>query len=123
VSGRRPDWVALALAGAAGVICGLVVALGLGAGRSTTRTTTVTVAGRPSSDGTLVAKTAAPAVVGERLDIAQDRVRRAGFVVKVEGGGVLGVIRDRNWEVTSQDPVAGQVLQTGSTVRLRIERR
>ena len=123
MSGRRPDWVALALAGAAGVICGLVVALGLGAGRSTSRTTTVTVAGQPSSNGTLVAKTAVPAVIGERLDIAKDRVRRAGFVVKVEGGGVLGVIRDRNWEVTSQDPVGGQVLQTGSTVRLRIERR
>ena len=122
MSGRRPDWVALALAGAAGVICGLVVALGLGAGRSTTRTTTVTAGSRPP-DGTLVAKTAVPAVIGERLDIAKDRVRRAGFVVKVEGGGVLGVIRERNWEVTSQDPVAGQVLQTGSTVRLRIERR
>jgi hypothetical protein len=44
-------------------------------------------------------------------------------VVKVEGGGALGVIRDQNWQITSQDPVAGQLLQTGSTVRLRIERR
>jgi hypothetical protein len=50
-------------------------------------------------------------------------VRAVGFVVKVEGGGVLGVIRDQNWQVTSQDPVPGQLLQTGSTVRLRIERR
>jgi hypothetical protein len=122
VSGRRTEWLPIALAGAVGAVFGLILALVLGAGgKTTTRTVTVGSASQPH--GTLIAKTAVPSVIGERLDIAKDRVRAIGFVVKVEGGGVLGVIRDRNWQVTSQDPLAGQLLQTGSTVRLRIERR
>ncbi|MDX6668688.1 MAG: hypothetical protein QOK04_2068 [Solirubrobacteraceae bacterium] len=121
MSGRRPDWLPIALAGALGIVFGLILALALGAGGRTTRTVTVGSTAQPN--GTLIAKTAVPSVIGERLDIAKDRVRAVGFVVKVEGGGVLGVIRDQNWQVTSQDPVAGQLLQTGSTVRLRIERR
>jgi PASTA domain-containing protein len=122
VSGRRPEWLPIALAGALGTVFGLILALALGAGGKTT-TRTVTVGGTPQPKGTLIAKTAVPSVIGERLDIAKDRVRSVGFVVKVEGGGVIGVIRDQNWQVTSQDPVAGQLLQTGSTVHLRIERR
>jgi hypothetical protein len=122
VTGRRPDWLPIALAAALGIVLGLVLALTLRAGGKTT-TRTVTAGNTSKPNGTLIAKTAVPAVIGERLDIAKDRVRAVGFVVKVEGGGVLGVIRDRNWQVTSQEPVAGQLLQTGSTVRLRIERR
>jgi len=118
----RSDRLALALAASLGALAGVLATLALGGGASND-VTTVTVAPRPPEDATLVAKTAVPAVSGERLDVAKDRVRRAGFLVELEGGGVLGVVRDRNWEVTSQDPVAGQVLQTGSTVRLRIERR
>ncbi|MDX6643684.1 MAG: hypothetical protein QOD76_1646 [Solirubrobacteraceae bacterium] len=122
MTGRRPDWLPIALAAALGIVLGLVLALTLHAGgKTTTRTVTAGNTSQPSA--TLIAKTAVPAVIGERLDIAKDRVRAVGFVVKVEGGGVLGVIRERNWQVTSQDPVAGQLLQTGSTVRLRIERR
>jgi hypothetical protein len=124
VSGHRPDWVVVALAATVGLVVGLVVAVGLGSTREKTRTATVTVSAKaPPSDANLIAKTAVPAVLGERLDVAKDRVRRAGFVTKVEGGGLLGVIRDENWQVSSQDPVGGQVEQTGSTVRLRIERR
>jgi beta-lactam-binding protein with PASTA domain len=122
VSPDRPDWVVVALAATLGLVLGLVVAVGLGSTRQP-RTTTVTVSAKPPAGATLIAKTAVPAVVGQRLDIAKDRVRQAGFVTKVEGGGVLGVVRDRNWEVTSQDPAGGQVEQTGSTVRLRVERR
>jgi hypothetical protein len=112
----------IALAGALGTAFGLVLALGLGLGEGTT-TRTVTVGSTSPATGTLITKTAVPSVIGERLDIAKDRVRAVGFVVKVEGGGVLGVIREQNWQVTSEDPVPGQLLQTGSTVRLRIERR
>ena len=77
----------------------------------------------PPPGATLIAQTAVPGVVGERLDVAKDRVRRTGFIALVEGGGILGVLRDRNWQVESQDPVGGKVLETGSTVHLRVERR
>jgi hypothetical protein len=123
VSDRRPGWIVVALAATLGVVVGLVAAIGLGSTRVQTRTATVTVGARPPAGGTVVARTAVPDVAGQRLDIAKDRVRRAGFIARIEGGGVLGVLRDRNWEVTSQDPVGGEVVQTGSTVRLRIERR
>jgi len=118
----RADRLTVALAAASGALAGVLLTLALGGGTSND-VTTVTLPARPPEDATLVAKTAVPAVVGERLDVAKDRVRRAGFIVEVEGGGILGVLRERNWEVTSQDPVGGQVLQTGSTVRVRIERR
>jgi hypothetical protein len=118
---RERDWLAIALAGALGALAGVLIALALGGG-SSTDIRTITVKPKPPPDATLVAKTAVPNAVGMRLDIAKDTVQRAGFTVKVEGGGVLGVIRERNWMVTSQDPVAGQLLQVGSTVHLRIER-
>ena len=121
MSDGRPGWLVVALAATLGVVLGLVAAIGLGSTRVETRT--VTVGARPPVGGTVVARTAVPDVAGQRLDIAKDRIRRAGFTARIEGGGVLGVVRDRNWEVTSQDPVGGQVDQTGSTVRLRIERR
>jgi hypothetical protein len=122
--GGPRGWLPVALAAAAGLTAGLLVALALGALRGEDiRTVTVERGAGPAPGGTVVARTAVPSVVGERLDIAKDRVRRASFIAEVQGGGTLGVIRERNWEVTSQDPVGGQLLQTGSTVRLRIERR
>jgi hypothetical protein len=114
--------VGVALAAALAALAGVLVTVALGGGRSDT-VRTVTVVTHPPPQATLIAKTAVPGVVGERLDVAKDRVRRAGFIALVEGGGILGVLRDRNWQVQSQDPVGGQVLQTGSTVHLRVERR
>jgi hypothetical protein len=122
VSERGPGWLGTGLAAALAALAGVLITLALGGGGSND-VRTVTVTTHPPPDATIVAKTAVPNVVGERLDVAKDRVRRTGFIVLVEGGGVLGVIRDRNWQVESQDPVGGQVLQTGSTVHLRVERR
>jgi hypothetical protein len=120
--GDGPGWLGTGLAAALAALAGVLITLALGGGGSN-QVRTVTVTTHPPPDATLVAKTAVPNVVGERLDVAKDRVRRTGFIVLVEGGGLLGVIRDRNWQVESQDPVGGQVLQTGSTVHLRVERR
>jgi hypothetical protein len=56
------------------------------------------------------------------LDIAKQRVPRAGFLVDVSGGGVFGVVRDENWPVASQDPPGGNTVERGSTVTLDVER-
>jgi hypothetical protein len=122
VSGRSPGWLGTAVAAALAALAGVLVTLVLGGGRSDT-VHTVTVVTHPPPEATLIAKTAVPKVLGERLDVAKDRVRAAGFIAMVEGGGLLGVIRDRNWQVLSQDPVGGKSLQLGSTVRLIVERR
>ncbi|MDQ6914509.1 MAG: PASTA domain-containing protein [Actinomycetota bacterium] len=122
MSPRGPGWAGTALAAALAALAGVLITVALGGGHSDT-VRTVTVVTHPPPEATLIAKTAVPNVVGERLDVAKDRVRRASFIASVEGGGILGVLRDRNWQVRSQDPVGGQVLQTGSTVRLRVERR
>lgn len=123
MSGRAgPGWLGVALAAALAALAGVLITLALGGGHSDT-IRTVTVTTHPPPDATLIAKTAVPSVVGERLDVAKDRVRRTGFIALVEGGGILGVLRDRNWQVESQDPVGGKVLETGSTVHLRVERR
>jgi hypothetical protein len=104
------------------MLAGVFTALALGGGESA-EVRTVTVHTRPPAGAKLIAKTAVPGVVGERLDVAKSRVRRAGLVVEVQGGGILAILRQRKWEVSGQDPVGGQVLQTGSTVRLRVQRR
>src|SRR4051794_12156516 len=48
-------------------------------------------------------KTAAvmPDVTGKKLDVAKSAIGNAGYKddVKVEGGGVFGVVNESNWEV------------------------
>lgn len=117
-----PGWVGTALAAALAGLAGVLVTIALGGGHSDT-VRTVTVVTHPPPEASLVAKTAVPRVVGERLDVAKARVRRTGFIASVEGGGLLALLRDRGWRVAGQDPEAGQVKQTGSTVHLRVERR
>lgn len=62
-----------------------------------------------------------PDVVGQRLDIAKSDIERAGFASDVEiiGGGLFGVIDDRNWMVCEQDPAPGESI---SNPRLIVER-
>jgi len=116
---------------ACGFLAGVIVAVLL-AGGSTTLTETETVArtvtvqappAAVTNGGTVIVKTQVPPVVGERLDTAKNRLRRAGFDVDVDGGGTFGVIKESNWEVVSQDPGPGVSLEQGSSVRIRIERR
>ena len=50
-----------------------------------------------------------PDVTGKRLDDAKSAIKDAGFdgEVKVDGGGLFGVVRESNWEVCEQNPAAG----------------
>lgn len=53
-----------------------------------------------------------PDVTGKQLDVAKSAIENAGYKgdVKVEGGGVFGVINESNWEVCKQSPAAGQTV-------------
>ena len=53
-----------------------------------------------------------PDVTGKKLDVAKSAINDAGFEdeVKVEGGGVFGVVKESNWEVCDQTPAAGEVV-------------
>jgi hypothetical protein len=119
---------ALALGAACGFLAGVLAVIALGGGlertETVTRARTVTVTTPAvTTGGTVITTTAVPALVGERLDVAKERLDRAGFDADVDGGGLLGVIRESNWEVVVQDPGPGIQLEQGSSVRLRIERR
>jgi beta-lactam-binding protein with PASTA domain len=119
--------VALGIAG--GFLVGLivVVVLGIGVGghsRTVTVARTVIVPAKAiTTGGTVIVTTLVPPLVGERLDVAKDRLRRAGFDPDVKGGGLFGVIKASNWDVVTQDPPPGTRLEQGSSVHLRIERR
>lgn len=120
-----PGWLGVALGTAAGLLAGilLVVVIG-GAGDRSTRTVTAPAprATGASPGGRVITTTAVPDVLGARLDVAKQRVRRAGFDVSVSGGGVLGVVDDTNWQVVAQDPPGGNTLERGSTITVDIER-
>jgi hypothetical protein len=124
---RPASWTTVALGIASGFLVGVlfVVALGIGQAQEPPART-VTVPSRAptlTGDETVVTKTAVPDVVGERLDVARDRVERAGFMVEEEDGGLFGSIVDSNWEVVEQDPAPDTALERGSTVHLELDRR
>ena len=50
-----------------------------------------------------------PDVTGKTLDDAKSAIKDAGFddEVKVDGGGLFGVVKESNWEVCEQNPAAG----------------
>src|SRR4051812_12294491 len=63
-----------------------------------------------------------PDVTGKKLDIATSAIKDAGFEdeVKVDGGGVFGVIDESNWQVCDQSPVAGEAVSDAP--RLTVDR-
>ena len=118
--------IRVALGAASGFLAGvlLVVALNGGIDQTETTTRTVTVTSTTlTNGGTVIVTTAVPDLVGQRLDVAKDRLARAGFDVDVTGGGLFGIIEESNWEVVEQDPRAGEQLEQGSTVHIRVEKR
>lgn len=124
---RTASWTAVALGVASGFLIGVlfVVALGIGPAEEP-RTRTVTVVSRApplTGDETVITKTAVPDVVGERLDVAHERLERSGFMVKEEDNGLFGSVVDSNWEVSEQDPAAETLLERGSTVTIKLDRR
>jgi hypothetical protein len=130
VTDNGPGWPAMALGVACGVLLGALIALALGpegsdddiAAQTVTIAQTVTVGGPVTTPGTVITRTLVPDVVGERLDIAKRRLEVRRFEVDVEGGGLLGVVQERNWRVTEQRPAAGTYLEQGSSVRLTVEK-
>jgi hypothetical protein len=50
-----------------------------------------------------------PDVTGKKLDDAKSAIKGAGYgdEVKVDGGGLFGVVVESNWEVCEQNPAAG----------------
>jgi beta-lactam-binding protein with PASTA domain len=116
-----------ALGTVSGFLAGVLVVLALGAGGDDTRTVTeartVTVPGTVTTGGTVIVTTAVPALVGERLDVAKERLDRAGFDPDVSGGGIFGIVEESNWEVVTQDPGPGVMLEQGSSVHIRVEKR
>jgi beta-lactam-binding protein with PASTA domain len=115
--------VRTAVAGAAGFLAGVLLVAILGGAKPVVREATVTVSKPVTTGGTVITKTIVPDVVGERLDVALDRISRAGFDADVDGGGVLGILVEDNWEVVAQDPPPGRFLEQGSSVRVAVERR
>ena len=119
---------AVAIGTACGFLAGvlLIVAIGGGSGdtKTVTRSHTVTVVSNTiTNGGTVIVRTAVPDLVGQRLDVAKDRISRAGFDADVKGGGTFGIIVDSNWQVVEQDPGPGVQLEQGSTVHIRVEKR
>jgi len=111
-----------ALAAAAGFFVGVILVLILGAGGDG-KTKTVTVSS-VTKGGTVIVTTTVPRLVGERLDVATDRVDRSGFDLEIDsGGGLFGPLIDSDWQVKSQDPAPGTKLERGSTIHVDIERR
>jgi hypothetical protein len=55
---------------------------------------------------------AMPDVTGKKLDIAKGAIEGVGVKdeVKVDGGGVFGVVDESNWEVCEQSPAAGEAV-------------
>jgi hypothetical protein len=125
-----PSWPAVVLGVACGALLGALLALTLGdddppplRAETVTISRTVTVpALATTTPGTVVVRTLVPDVVGQRLDIAKRQLAARRFSVDVDGGGLFGVIRERNWHVTRQTPAAGTYLEQGSSVRIKVEK-
>ncbi len=57
-----------------------------------------------------------PNVTGQRLDLAESHLQRAGFdptKITIVGGGTFGVVVKSNWQVCTQAPAPGEVVSSG----------
>jgi beta-lactam-binding protein with PASTA domain len=111
---RRFGPLGIALAAAGGFLAGVLLIAILGGAQPAYKERTISVARTPEG-------TAVPALVGQRLDVALDRLQSAGLKGEVHGGGVFGVVDEGNWRVVDQDPSNGARLRQGDTVRLDVD--
>jgi beta-lactam-binding protein with PASTA domain len=112
---RRFGTLGMALAAAAGFLAGVLLVAVLGGAQPVYKERTISVAGTPEG-------IAVPALVGQPLDVALNRLESAGLKGEVEGGGLFGIMDEGNWRVVDQDPSKGARLRQGDTVRLDVER-
>lgn len=111
---RRFGPLGIALAAAGGFLAGVLLIAILGGAQPAYKERTISVARTPEG-------TAVPALVGQPLDVALDRLQSAGLKGEVHGGGVFGVVDEGNWRVVDQDPSNGARLRQGDTVRLDVD--
>ncbi|MFL5821455.1 MAG: PASTA domain-containing protein [Solirubrobacteraceae bacterium] len=121
MSRRQPGWLGVALAASLAGLAGVLLTLALGGG-PVREVETITVQTARPEDFALVARTAVPSVVGQPLVAARDRLEDAGFLVDVDGAGLVGLVLDRGWRVVAQTPRGRVVVPTGSTVHLTVAR-
>jgi hypothetical protein len=114
-SDRRFGTLGMALAVAGGFLAGVLLIAILGGAQPVYKERTLTVS-RPAQGS------AVPALVGQRLDVALDRLERSKFTADVEGGGLFGIVEEHNWEVVEQSPGPGTMLEQGSQVTLLVQR-
>jgi hypothetical protein len=119
---RRFGPLGLALGVAGGFLCGVLLVAILGGAKPVIEKRTITVPATRTSGGTVVVTTRVPPLVGQRLDVALDRLERSKFTVDVEGGGLFGIVEEHNWEVVEQSPGPGTMLEQGSQVTLLVQR-
>jgi hypothetical protein len=112
---RRFGLLGLAIAAAGGFLAGILLVAILGGAQPVYKERTISIAAKPQG-------TAVPALVGQRLDQALDRLETAGLKAKVDGGGLFGIVEESNWQVVEQDPSPGARLRQGDTVTLRVDR-
>jgi serine/threonine protein kinase len=67
-------------------------------------------------------RVAVPSLVGQPLDVAEQRLDDLGLQSTQEGGGLFGVLIPSDWEVCATSPAADSAVRPGSTVRLLIDR-
>ncbi|HKH40573.1 MAG TPA: serine/threonine-protein kinase [Solirubrobacterales bacterium] len=63
-----------------------------------------------------------PSLVGQPLDIAEQRLDELGLQSTEEGGGIFGVLIPSDWQVCGTSPSADSTVRPGATVRLLIDR-
>jgi PASTA domain len=112
---RRFGPLGMALAGAGGFLAGVLLIAILGGAQPVYKERTLTVS-KPLQG------TAVPALVGQRLDVALDRLQSAGLKGDVQGGGLFGILSESDWKVVGQDPSPGARLGQGDSVRLDVDR-
>jgi serine/threonine protein kinase len=63
-----------------------------------------------------------PSLVGQPLDVAEQRLDDLGLQSSEEGGGIFGVLIPSDWDVCSTSPPADSTVRPGATVQLLIDR-
>jgi PASTA domain-containing protein len=112
---RRFGWLTVALVGAGGFLAGVLLIAILGGAQPVYKERTLTVASRPEG-------AAVPRLVGRRLDVALDRLQVVGLKGDPQGGGLFGILDERDWIVVAQDPSPRSRLHRGDSVRLQVDR-
>jgi serine/threonine protein kinase len=63
-----------------------------------------------------------PSLVGQPLDVAEQRLDELALRSTVEGGGIFGVLIPSDWEVCQTSPPAESTVRRGFTVTLLVDR-